>query len=1316
MDTERNLLFGVVAFQNGAVDAGALAETCASMAAEPTMGLGDMLVQRGLMTDEQKADLEATVSHELASHGGDPHATLAATLDGRSLEAMSGLAGALGLFDPAGAPPSPLAGPAGQGGHIVLESLSPGDADSRERYTLTHLHAKGGMGRVWLARDGSLGRQIALKELRPDQTDNTIVCSRFLYEAKITAQLEHPGIVPVYELSEGDVPYYTMRFVRGRTLSEAIRAYHKRRAAGEADPVELHDLLTAFVDVCNAVAYAHSRGIIHRDLKGQNVVLGDFGEHIVLDWGLAKRVGPDPARPPAPQPAAPTEAIASDRLVPEAATAVTCAAPGLDDNLMFPEGFDDATSPGTFSPGGAGSGNGSNGNGSASAGSNDGSTGSAAGREIPESGAGPEGTMQGQLLGTPAYMAPEQAKARHDLVDQRTDIYGLGAILYEILVGRPPFVAPKTSEILRKVGNEAPTPPRQIVPTVAPGIEAVCLKAIRKNKADRYQSASDLAQEVRRYLADEPVLAYAEPWTQKTLRWARRHRTKVAAGVAALAVVAVALACSTWIISGERREAETQGEQARQAVNLLAKGADIAFDDQLDPMQKEILENALAYYARFTSRASGKPEVRLEHGQAWWQMGDFERKLGRLAESEAAYGKAIGLLEPLAAGRDGAIAVEARRSLARTRTLLGDLLVRRGADRGRANVLYRQALEAQLALAGGAKEKGKDRAEAATTGDIVGLGQTFKSQADLLRHDGKFAEARQTYRRAISELGRALAADAGHPVARNELALAHDARGLVETELGDATAAEADFGRAIELLEKLVAEFPTASRHREVLAGACSHLGWLEAGAGRLDQAEAHLRREVALDERLAGDFRDRPEYRRELARGLTKLGHILQVQGRATDGDPIIRRAIELNSGILKTSPDDVLVRLQLAISHHDLGLLLTQVDPDAAVASFNEAKAINEALAKQFPDKPRYRADLADNLDGLALALTAAGKPGADEAFRSAEELYQKLVAEFPANAEYRMHLAMSLRNQGKVLADAGKKDRAESIYLRGLALLDVKDTRAGMAEWQRTRAGLLINVGDLKSGGSEAALRDAIAITARLAEGKDKEGSGEDRHLLAIARNNMAEVLIHQKRAPEAGPFFEQAVADFEKLAAAAPRSAEIHFHFGSVLSGQGNWLDQAGKTAEAKGVLASAVAHDTQAVKLSKGSAVCKLALGEHLIALTDVNRKLGDYTEAARLALEVPRAVPNSARAQACFDAARALARLVAQVGADRKVPEKERDHLTRVYLTRTVVLLRDAVDARPELAGAIQSDPDIKVIESRPEFQVILNTLVEAGR
>ncbi|HKI16826.1 MAG TPA: protein kinase, partial [Isosphaeraceae bacterium] len=446
MDTERNLLFGVVAFQNGAVDADRLAETTAAWVSDPTLSLADLFVHRGLLTAEQRTEVEKVVAHELEAHAGDPQSTLAATMDGRSLAAIREAAGSDGALEAKLNLPHQM-----QGGHVVLGTLSPGETESRDRYTLTHLHAKGGMGRVWLARDGALGRQIALKELRPDQAGNSIVFSRFLYEAKITAQLEHPGIVPVYELGEGEAPYYTMRFVRGRTLSEAIRAYHKKRAAREAGSIGLRELLTAFVGVCHAVAYAHSRGIIHRDLKGQNVVLGDFGEVMVLDWGLAKRLGRDqqeegpaqetmvtiPAKPPAD---------------PEQATVGTGAAdPNQDDGCTIPGSHDlhpgSASSPSSNGGANRQSSPGPNGraNHRLSSGSNSGRCPS------PESGAGPEGTMQGQLLGTPAYMAPEQAQRRHDLVDQRTDVYGLGAILYEILTGRPPFIGPKTSEIIRKV-------------------------------------------------------------------------------------------------------------------------------------------------------------------------------------------------------------------------------------------------------------------------------------------------------------------------------------------------------------------------------------------------------------------------------------------------------------------------------------------------------------------------------------------------------------------------------------------------------------------------------------------------------------------------------------------------------------------------------------------------------------------------------------------------------------------------------------------------------------------------------------------------
>ena len=959
MDTERNLLFGVVALQCGAVDADGLAETCAAWATEPTLPLADLMVDRGLMTVEQRTQLEETVARELASHGGDSHATLAATVNGRSLEALGGAAvsGTMPTLPTMPAPPPEYQPGDGQGGHVVLGQLSPGEHEPRERYTLTHLHAKGGMGRVWLARDGSLGRQIALKELRPDQADNSIVCSRFLYEAKITAQLEHPGIVPVYELGEGDAPYYTMRFVRGRTLSEAIRAYHKKRTAGEADSVGLVNLLTNFVSVCHAVAYAHSRGIIHRDLKGQNVVLGDFGEVIVLDWGLAKRVGPDQAL-------AQGSDDQADRVEPDAPADVTrgaaavdfaCAAADLDAGLTMPQDPNDsATSaaPATATEAALAAGE-----------SSDPHTPSIPSRSrlggsgVPESGAGPEGTMQGQLLGTPAFMAPEQARGQHDQVDPRTDIYGLGAILYEILAGRPPFVAPKTAEIVRMICEVPPTPPRQIVPEVTPALEAVCLRAIRKEKSDRYQTASELAQEVRRYLADEPVEAYPEPWGRRVQRWARRNRTKVAAAAALLVTATVALTVSTVLVSRERDEAEAQGRQARRAVHLLTRSADIAFDDQLDPIQKAMLQDALAYYEEFTGRSASDPAVRLEHGRAYQQMGDIERKLGRLAESEGAYRRAIAALEPLAssvgAGR------EAKRSLARACTLLGDLLVRRGVDKGQADGLYGRALEVQRVLADARLDP------AATAEDLLRLGQTSRSQGDLLRLDGKLAEAGPAYDRAIAELERAAAGDAADPEARAELAMAVDARGWVRRELGDLAAAEADYRRAIERLEALLADFPTMPRHREALARALNSLGWIEHDTGRLADAEVHLSRELPLADRLTQDFPDRPEYRRVLARTLSNLGVVLSDQHRIADAEPVLRRAVAVNAAVSAQSPDDVQIRFDLAKDRVCLGDLLREKgETEPAIAELRAARAIVEKLVAEFPDRPRYRNLLAEDL----------------------------------------------------------------------------------------------------------------------------------------------------------------------------------------------------------------------------------------------------------------------------------------------------------------------------------------------------------------
>jgi PAS domain S-box-containing protein len=418
MDSDRNLLFGVLALQAELVTPTQFVEACTLWTARKDTSLADLLVERGWIDAADKSHIDYLVDRKLRKYGGDGQACLASVHDDvkRSLAALNDADIQRSLTGPPGVA-------------TVLDAAEDLPAGPQMRYRLMRLHATGGIGRIWLARDADLGRDVALKELRPERANDAALWSRFLKEARITGQLGHPGVVPVYELArrpENQQPFYTMQFIKGRTLTEAAQSYHQKRDAGQADSLEFVTLLNAFVAVCNTVAYAHSRGVIHRDLKGQNIVLGDFGEVVVLDWGLAKlvdRPDPDAATPPI--------TLDSDH----------AAAPDL--------------------------------------------------------------TAHGQTLGTPAYMAPEQAAGRLDLIDRRTDVYGLGAMLYEILTGQPPFVGTDTLEVLRRVCEEEPPPPHTLWSDVPPALEGVCLRALAKKPADRHASAAELGQEVQRWQETE---------------------------------------------------------------------------------------------------------------------------------------------------------------------------------------------------------------------------------------------------------------------------------------------------------------------------------------------------------------------------------------------------------------------------------------------------------------------------------------------------------------------------------------------------------------------------------------------------------------------------------------------------------------------------------------------------------------------------------------------------------------------------------------------------------------------------------------------
>ena len=281
MDADRNLLFGVLALQMDFISREALVAAVTEWTRDRSRPLDQILVSQGGLSEPRRALLESLVSEHLRAHGDDPGQSLAAvrrwrrpmaTWTVRRPDIQATLTRATGSESEA----------------TLAWDVGPPTSQGL-RFRILRPHARGGIGLVSVALDAELNREVALKEIRPEQADDPASRARFVLEAEITGRLEHPGVVPVYGLGSSPAgrPYYAMRLIKGDSLKEAIDG----STARARQPLALRGLLNRFVAVCNAVAYAHSRGILHRDLKPANIMLGPYGETLVVDWGLAKVIG-----------------------------------------------------------------------------------------------------------------------------------------------------------------------------------------------------------------------------------------------------------------------------------------------------------------------------------------------------------------------------------------------------------------------------------------------------------------------------------------------------------------------------------------------------------------------------------------------------------------------------------------------------------------------------------------------------------------------------------------------------------------------------------------------------------------------------------------------------------------------------------------------------------------------------------------------------------------------------------------------------------------------------------------------------------------
>ena len=719
--------------------------------------------------------------------------------------------------------------------------------------------------------------------------------------------------MPVYALGRhaDGRPYYAMRFVQGYTLKEAITQFHgadgPRRDPGERT-LALRKLLRGLIDVCNALSYAHSRGVLHRDLKPANILLGPFGETLIVDWGLAKPMeGPDLA----------------------GSKSVSALRPSLAGDMTL--------------------------------------------------------TQTGSALGSPGFMSPEQAAGQVDRVGPPSDVYSLGATLYCVLTGRASIEERDIEKALQKAQASDFAPPRQVRREVDAGLEAICLRAMAHLPEDRYPSCRALADDLDRWMADEPITAWREPLARRARRWARRNRTAVTAAAVALVAGVVGLAAVLAVqtqANGRLQQANTslalanarekqRFDLAMEAIKLFhgEVGDELVLKaDKFKPLRDRLLRGAADFYGKLEGMLQGQSDRAscAAMGDAYFELGELTSKIGNRQAALAAHSKGLAIRRELAA--EAAADAVVRGDVARS------LLAAAGMLDGMGN-----SAEA-LARAEEARDLLEDLplSDSESDGRRALLGTVYKEIGDVLRGTGKTAAAMSAYERSVETLTRLVDDNPAVTEFQRRLAESHFGIGNLRLNTGKGSEALESYKKALEIQQKLADDNPTGTDFQSRLAASHTNIGIQQMFTGKPVEALESYRRALAIWQKLVDDNPAVTDFRSRLATSYTNIGVLQSNTGKPVEAMESYRRALMIQQKLADDDPAGTAIRFRLADTFTNLGSLLVQHGRAAeALAEFSREVAIRTRLVQDNPSAPHFRERLANCQNNTATALLRLGRP---------------------------------------------------------------------------------------------------------------------------------------------------------------------------------------------------------------------------------------------------------------------------------------------------------------------------------------------------